>query len=103
MLDAEQRERARLAESLHDGPMQRLVALRQDAGDGTSRDELAGHLDRRSPRRGRSSPSSIRRRVRELGFEASLRAAVAPFPAAAAVVLTVDSDVDDHALAEYAR
>ena len=33
VLEVEERERARLAESLHDGPMQRLVALRQDAAD----------------------------------------------------------------------
>jgi signal transduction histidine kinase len=46
VLNAEDRERAHLAESLHDGPMQRLMALRQDVGDGTSREELAEHLDR---------------------------------------------------------
>jgi signal transduction histidine kinase len=33
LLQAEGRERARLAESLHDGPLQRLVALRQDSAD----------------------------------------------------------------------
>ena len=33
VLDTEERERARLAESLHDGPMQRLIALRQDAAE----------------------------------------------------------------------
>ena len=33
VVDAESRERARLAESLHDGPMQRLMAVRQDAAD----------------------------------------------------------------------
>ena len=33
VLETEERERARLAESLHDGPMQRLIALRQDAAE----------------------------------------------------------------------
>jgi signal transduction histidine kinase len=33
VLSAEQHERARPAESLHDGPMQRLVALREDLGE----------------------------------------------------------------------
>lgn len=37
VLDAEERERARLAESLHDGPMQRLIALRQDAAEPDAR------------------------------------------------------------------
>jgi signal transduction histidine kinase len=38
--------------------------------------------------------------VRELGFEASLRAAVEPFPTAAGVTLAVDTAIDDHALAQ---
>ena len=38
--------------------------------------------------------------VRELGFEASLRAAVAPFPAARSIELTVRSAVDDRALVD---
>ena len=37
--------------------------------------------------------------VRELGFEASLRAAIAPFPAAQRVPLTLTSGVDDRFLA----
>jgi signal transduction histidine kinase len=36
---------------------------------------------------------------RELGFEASLRAAVAPFPASRTIELTVHSTVDDQTLA----
>jgi signal transduction histidine kinase len=47
LVEAEQRERARLAESLHDGPIQRLIALRQDAAEqqGSPWDAFAGHLD----------------------------------------------------------
>ena len=33
VMDAERRERSRLAESLHDGPMQRFMVIRQDAAD----------------------------------------------------------------------
>jgi two-component system, NarL family, sensor kinase len=36
--------------------------------------------------------------VREMGFEASLRAAIAPFPAARSVRLTVQTTLDDRAL-----
>jgi signal transduction histidine kinase len=36
LFEVEQRERARLAESLHDGPMQRLVAIQQDAPSRTA-------------------------------------------------------------------
>ena len=100
VLNAEDRERAHLAESLHDGPMQRLMALRQDVGDGTSRDELATHLDRTIAETRAIISAFHPASVRALGFEASLRAAVEPFPGAAAVVLTVDTTVDDHALAE---
>jgi signal transduction histidine kinase len=37
--------------------------------------------------------------ARELGFESALRAAIAPFPAAASVQLTVNSTLDDRLLA----
>ena len=100
VLNAEDRERAHLAESLHDGPMQRLMALRQDVGDGTSRDELAAHLDRTIAETRAIISVFHPASVRALGFEASLRAAVEPFPGSAAVALTVDTTVDDHALAE---
>ena len=52
VLDAEERERARLAESLHDGPMQRLVALRQDAAEPAATPTTA-MLDRHRGRRSR--------------------------------------------------
>jgi signal transduction histidine kinase len=38
--------------------------------------------------------------VRELGFEASLRAAVAPFPGARTIELTIRSAVEDRALVD---
>ncbi len=60
VLDAEQRERARLAESLHDGPVQRLVVIRQDLAEGAEPDQLAGTSTPPSPRRARSSPPSTR-------------------------------------------
>jgi two-component system, NarL family, sensor kinase len=41
--------------------------------------------------------------VRELGFEGSLRAAVAPFPAARAIRLTVRGDTDDPFLLPLAQ
>jgi signal transduction histidine kinase len=97
VLDAEQRERARLAESLHDGPMQRLVALRQDAAEAD--DAMARRLDVAISETRAIISSFHPATVRELGFEASLRAAVAPFPAARSVRLTIRSAVDDRALA----
>lgn len=99
MLEAEQRERARLAESLHDGPMQRLVALRQDVADRD--DEVSRAVsDRVAVAIGetRAIISSFHpATVRELGFEASLRAAVAPFPAAGSVDLSVRDTVGERA------
>ena len=100
VVHAEERERARLAESLHDGPMQRLVAIRQDVGDGTSRDELAAQLDRTIAETRAIISAFHPASVSELGFEASLRAAVEPFPAAASVALSIDTAVDDRALAQ---
>jgi signal transduction histidine kinase len=97
VLDAEQRERARLAESLHDGPMQRLVALRQDAAEAD--DAMARRLDAAISETRAIISSFHPTTVRALGFEASLRAAVAPFPAAQVVRLTIRSAVDDRALA----
>lgn len=96
VLDAEERERARLAESLHDGPMQRLVALRQDAAE--KDDDMTRQLDTAINETRAIISSFHPATVRELGFEASLRAAVAPFPAAQSVRLSIDSAVDDEAL-----
>ena len=100
VLNAEDRERAHLAESLHDGPMQRLMALRQDVGDGTSREELAEHLDRTIAETRAIISAFHPASVHALGFEAALRAAVEPFPGAASVALIVDTTVDDHSLAD---
>ena len=91
MLNAEQRERTRLAESLHDGPMQRLVALRQDVAEGdddVSR-AVAGRVAAAIAETRAIISSFHPATVRELGFEASLRAAVAPFPAAGSVDLSI--------------
>jgi signal transduction histidine kinase len=101
VLDAEQRERARLAESLHDGPMQRLVALRQDVADADDplRQAITHRLDAAIAETRAIISSFHPATVRELGFVASLRAAVAPFPAAQSVALTIQSTIDDRALA----
>jgi signal transduction histidine kinase len=96
VLNAESRERARLAESLHDGPMQRLMALRQDAAD--ERSPLTPELDETIVETRAIISAFHPATVRELGFEASLRAAVAPFPAARAVGITIRSEVDDRTL-----
>jgi signal transduction histidine kinase len=98
VLDAEQRERARLAESLHDGPVQRLVVIRQDLAEGAGAAQLAGHVDAALAET-RAIISAIHPvMVRELGFEASLRASIAPFPAGQSVNLTVSTEVDDASL-----
>ena len=96
VLDAEQRERGRLAASLHDGPMQRLMALRQDSDPDTEhRRELDQTIAETRAIISAFHPAT----VRQLGFEASLRAAIAPFPTARSVRLTVSTAVDDRALA----
>jgi signal transduction histidine kinase len=97
VLHAERRERARLAESLHDGPMQRLAAMRQNLAEAGDVDH---HLDAAIAETRAIISSFHPATVRELGFEASLRAAVAPFPAARSIELTVRSAVDDRALAD---
>jgi signal transduction histidine kinase len=99
VLNAEERERARLAESLHDGPVQRLAAIRQDAAEGVSHEQIAVHLDAALAETRAIISAFHPVMVRELGFEASLRAAIAPFPAAISVALSVTSSVDDHFLA----
>jgi two-component system NarL family sensor kinase len=100
-LSAEERERARLAEALHDGPMQRLIALRQDAAEpaATTTASMLAAIDDTIAET-RAVISSLHPATsRELGFEASLRAAIAPFPASRSVELTVHSTVDDQTLA----
>jgi signal transduction histidine kinase len=93
VLRAEERERTRLAENLHDGPMQRLMAIRQDAAEGAT--GLASDLDEAIAETRALISAFHPATVRELGFAASLRAAVAPFPAARTVTLTVHSEVGD--------
>jgi signal transduction histidine kinase len=97
VLHAEERERARLAESLHEGPMQRLTAMWQDIQeDGeVPREELLTGLEA-AITEARSIVSALHpATVRELGFEGALRAAVAPFVAVRPIELAVDSDVED--------
>jgi two-component system NarL family sensor kinase len=105
VLDAEQRERARLAESLHDGPMQRLVALRQDLGeaDGVRPEQLARPLEEAIAETRALISAFHPATVRELGFEGSLRAAVAPFPAARTTRLDVRGETDDPLLLPVAQ
>jgi signal transduction histidine kinase len=100
VIDAEERERARLAESLHDGPVQRLVAIRQDAADGTSPSQIADHIDTALAETRAIISAFHPIAVRQRGFEASVRAAIAPFPAARKVVLTVHNSAgeDDRVL-----
>ncbi len=100
LLQAEGRERARLAESLHDGPLQRLVALRQDSVDSTPfpPDGLTEQLDAAIAEARAIISAFHPAAVRELGFEASLRAAVAPFPAARKAELSVSGSVDEAVL-----
>ena len=100
VLEAEARERARLAESLHDGPMQRLIALRQDAAESDARPERMLNGLSHAIAETRAIVSSLHpAAARELGFEASLRAAIAPFPSSRAVTLDVRSTVDEQTLA----
>jgi signal transduction histidine kinase len=98
VMDAERRERARLAESLHDGPMQRFMVIRQDAAE--SDPGLKRKLDEAIAETRALISAFHPATVRELGFEASLRAAVAPFPAGQLVQLTVQTSADDRALAD---
>jgi two-component system, NarL family, sensor kinase len=99
VLEAEERERARLAESLHDGPVQRLAAIRQDVAEGAPLERLADHVDAALAETRAIISAFHPMTVRELGFEASLRAAIAPFPASRSVALTIDNELDDRMLA----
>src|SRR4051812_8205425 len=100
VLHAERRERARLAESLHDGPLQRLVALRQDAAETAPPSPGVEQLDAAIAEARAIISAFHPEAVREQGFEASLRAAVAPFPSARRVKLSVHGAVTDGALTE---
>ena len=97
VLNTEERERARLAEALHDGPMQRLIALRQDVAEpaATPTTAMLSAIEETIAET-RAVISSLHPTTsRELGFEGSLRAAIAPFPASRSVELTVHGVVDD--------
>jgi two-component system NarL family sensor kinase len=97
VLSAEERERARLAEALHDGPMQRLIALRQDVAEpaATPSSAMLTAIEDTIAET-RAVISSLHPATsRELSFEASLRAAIAP-SASRSVELAVHSTVDDH-------
>jgi two-component system NarL family sensor kinase len=98
VLHAERRERTRLAESLHDGPLQRLVALRQDAAESGA--SLFEPLDAAIAEARAIISAFHPEAVREQGFEASLRAAVAPFPSARRVKLSVRGTVTGGTLTE---
>jgi two-component system NarL family sensor kinase len=77
--------------------MQRLMAMRQDATpDAPYRRDLDEAIAETRAIISAFHPAT----VRELGFEASLRAAIAPFPAARSVRFTVQTTVDDRALGE---
>ena len=99
VLDAEKRERVRLAESLHDGPIQRLVAMRQDVAEGADSARLAAQVDAALAETRALISAFHPVMASELGFEASLRAAIEPFPASQSVSLTLSSAVDDRFLA----
>lgn len=99
VVDAEKRERARLAETLHDGPVQRLAAMRQDVAEGAQSDQLAGQIDATLAETRAIISAFHPVMAHELGFEAALRAAIAPFPAGQAVFFTIESTLDDRALA----
>jgi signal transduction histidine kinase len=102
VLHAERRERARLAESLHDGPLQRMVALRQDAAESAPSppERVVEQLDAAIAETRAIISAFHPEAVREQGFEASLRAAVAPFPSARHVKLSVRGTVTEGVLTE---
>jgi signal transduction histidine kinase len=93
LLLAERRERRRLAESLHDGPVQRLAALRLRV-DGTN-PELARQLDAAIEETRAIVTSLHPATISSLGFEACVRASAAPFQAAGRFELVVSGDTDD--------
>jgi two-component system, NarL family, sensor kinase len=93
LLLTERRERRRLAEALHDGPVQRLAALRLRV-DGTNA-ELARQLDAAIEETRAIVTSLHPATINRLGFEECVRAAAAPFQAAGRFELVVGGDTDD--------
>jgi signal transduction histidine kinase len=93
LLLAERRERRRLAEALHDGPVQRLAALRLHV-DGTNA-ELARQLEAAIEETRAIVTSLHPAAIRRLGFEDCVRAAAAPFQTAGRFRLTVHGVTDD--------
>jgi two-component system, NarL family, sensor kinase len=81
--------------------MQRLVALRQDVAEtgDPARQAITQRVDAAIAETRAIISSFHPATVRELGFEASLRAAVAPFPAGQSVALTIHSRIDDRTVA----
>jgi signal transduction histidine kinase len=92
LLLAERRERGRLAEALHDGPVQRLAALRLRLA-GTNA-ELARELEAAIDETRAIVTSLHPAAISGLGFEACVRAAAAPFQTTGRFQLTVHSEVD---------
>ena len=78
--------------------MQRLIALRQDAVESGGAGAVGLDMAIAETRALISAfhPAT----ARELGFEASLRAAISPFPAARSVRLAIVCNVDDRYLAD---
>jgi signal transduction histidine kinase len=93
LLLTERRERRRLAEALHDGPVQRLAALRLRLA-GTNA-ELARQLDAAIDETRAIVTSLHPATITRLGFEACVRAAAAPFQTAGRFQLTVRGATDD--------
>jgi signal transduction histidine kinase len=81
VLHTSDRERERLAESLHDGPLQRLVALRQDLDEepDSRLDGARAALDEAVAETRAVMAAFHPATSTELGFEATVRAAAAPF------------------------
>ena len=92
---AERRERARLAEALHDGPLQRLAALRLAGTDPGVAHQLDAAIEETRAIVTSLHPTTIS----QLGFEACVRAAAAPFQTARRFHLTVNGPTDDPRLA----
>jgi two-component system NarL family sensor kinase len=101
VLHTSDRERERLAESLHDGPLQRLVALRQDLEEETDPrlDGARAALDAAVTETRAVMAAFHPATSTELGFEATVRAAAAPF-LRGRVALEVKVDGSDRRLAD---
>jgi signal transduction histidine kinase len=101
VLHASDRERERLAESLHDGPLQRLVALRQDLDEDPDArlDDARAALDAAVAETRAVMAAFHPATTTELGFEATVRAAATPF-LRGRVTLEVDARGSDERLAD---